>query len=93
MIKMNEYFGEKIKSLESISKEGRFTTGIILPGEYNFDTIQEEHITVTLGDLDIRLSPREEWKKIQKGQTIAISAGVKFYLRADKVVAYLCLYK
>ncbi len=91
MIKVNEYFEGKIKSLEAEFEGVRFTTGIFLPGDYNFETKEERHITVTLGSLSIRL-PREEWKKVSKGETIIVPAGVKIDLRVDKTNSYICLY-
>jgi uncharacterized protein YaiE (UPF0345 family) len=57
-IKVNEYMEGKVKSLGPELKGERFTAGVMQPGGYSFDTDQEEHITVTLGELNIRL-PRE----------------------------------
>lgn len=92
MIKVNEYMGGKVKSLGAESEEGRFTAGVMLPGEYNFKTDQEEHITVTLGAMTIRL-PQKEWKKISKGEDIVVPAGVTFDLRIDQTVSYICFYR
>jgi hypothetical protein len=92
LIKVNEYLGGKVKSLGAESEEGRFTAGVMLPGEYTFNTEQEEHITVTLGNLGIRL-PRKEWKMVAKGETIVVPAGVGFDLRVDKTVSYICFYR
>jgi uncharacterized protein YaiE (UPF0345 family) len=50
MIKVNEYFEGKVKSLGFESEGSRFTAGVILAGEYTFDTGQEEHFTITVGD-------------------------------------------
>jgi len=69
-----------------------FTTGIILPGQYKFSTEKVEHISVTLGALQIKV-PGEEWKKISRGETAIVPRGVEFQLKADKTVAYLCFFK
>ena len=92
MIKLNEYFDGKVKSLGAESSQGRFTAGIMVPGEYVFKTDQEEHITVTLGDLHIRL-PQKEWEKISKGETLVVPAGISFDLRIDETASYICFYR
>ena len=92
MIRVNEYLEGKVKSLGADSEEGRFTAGVMLPGEYNFKTDQEEHITLTLGNLNIRL-PQKEWKRVSKGETVVVPAGVSFDLRVDKTAAYICFYR
>ncbi len=92
MIEVNEYFGGMVRSLGAESEEGRFTAGIMLPGEYKFKTDQEEHITVTVGALNLRL-PQKEWKKVSKGEGIVIPAGVSFDLRVDKTSSYICFYR
>ncbi len=47
MIKVNEYFRGKVKSLGFELDGIQYTTGVMLPGEYSFDTEKEEHITST----------------------------------------------
>ncbi len=91
-IKVNEYMEGKVKSLGAEFEGSRFTTGIMLPGQYNFKTDQEEQITVTLGFLNIRL-PRENWKKVSQGETVIVPAGVEFGLRIDETASYICLYR
>ena len=92
VIKVNEYMEGKVKSLGAEFKGERFTAGIMLPGQYNFKTDQEEHITVTLGELNVCL-PSENWKKVSRGQTVIVPPGVSFEVRIDEPVSYICLYK
>jgi len=91
VIKVNEYIEGKVKSLEAELKGERFTAGVMLPGQYRFTTDQEEHITVTLGELNIRL-PREEWRKFSRGETVIVPPRVTFDLQIDEPVSYICLY-
>jgi len=92
MIKVNEYMEGKVKSLGAEFQGMRFSAGVMLPGRYNFSTDQEEHITVTLGELNIRL-PKENWKKISRGEAVIVPPKVSFDLRIDETVSYICLYK
>jgi len=92
VIKVNEYMEGKVKSLGTEYRGERFTSGVMLPGQYNFKTDQEEHITVTLGELNIRL-PRENWKKVSQGQTVIAPPGVGFDLRIEETVSYICFYR
>jgi len=92
MIKVNDYSGGKVKSLGAEHKGEYFTPGIMLPGEYSFSTEKEEHIFVTLGDLEIQV-PGRPWKKYSRGETAIVPAKVEFRLRVQETVSYVCLYK
>jgi len=91
MIKVNEYMEGRVKSLGAEFKGTHFTTGVMLPGQYTFHTDREEQITVTLGELHIHL-PRENWKKVSRGESVIIPPKVSFDLRIDETVSYICLY-
>jgi hypothetical protein len=92
MIKVNEYFDGDVKSLRAESEGQEFTVGIVSPGIYNFSTEKNEHITVTLGQLEVKL-PGTDWQKVNLGETIMIPAKMGFQLRADLTSSYLCMYK
>lgn len=42
MIKNNEYFGGKVKSMAISTNDGRATVGVMVPGSYEFGTTTEE---------------------------------------------------
>ena len=92
MIKVNEYLGGKVKSLGAEYKGEYFTAGVMLPGEYKFTTEKEEHIVVTLGELQLQV-PGGPWKKYSRGETGIVPAKVEFQLRIQETVAYVCFYK
>jgi len=92
MIKVNEYFDGDVKSLRAESEGQEFTVGVVLPGNYNFSTGKNEHITVTLGQLEVKL-PGTDWQKVNPGETIMMPAKVGFQLRTGLTSSYLCLYK
>jgi uncharacterized protein YaiE (UPF0345 family) len=91
MIKVNEYLEGKVKSLGFDSGGTRYTTGVFLPGEYTFDTEQEEHITVTVGRIEIQI-PGEKWKTVKIGETVVIPPRSKFNLKVAQPASYVCRY-
>ena len=92
MIKVNEYLEGKVKSLGFELDGTQYTVGVMLPGEYSFDTEKEEHITVTIGGFEIR-PPGANWKKAKTGDTVVIPANSKFDLKVKKPASYTCMYK
>jgi uncharacterized protein YaiE (UPF0345 family) len=91
MIKVNEYLEGKVKSLGFESEGARFTAGVFMPGEYTFDTEQEEHVTVTVGRLEIRLLGKN-WKTVKAGETVVIPPKSKFNLKVAHTGSYVCKY-
>ncbi len=92
MITVNEYLEGKVKSLGFELEGTRYTAGVLLPGEYSFDTEEEEHITVTVGEFEI-CPPGANWKTVKIGDTIVIPANSAFDLKVKKPASYICMYK
>lgn len=92
MIKVSEYFDGNVKSLGAEIEGKRFTAGVMLRGEYTFPTQSEEHLTVTVGSVEVQL-PGEEWKTVQKGETVVAPPKIDFKFRVQNVVSYVCFYK
>jgi len=49
MFKVNEYFEGKVKSIAFENSEGKFTSGVMAPGDYEFGTTSVEIMTVVSG--------------------------------------------
>lgn len=92
MLKINEYFEGKVKSIALDNNEGNATVGIMEEGEYEFGTSSIELMTVTSGVLEVLLSGETEWKSFSKGETFRVEKDVKFNVKAIGQVAYYCLY-
>lgn len=92
MIPVNEYFDGKVKSLGLQTAEGRATVGVMAPGEYEFGTAQKEVMTVTSGELTVRLPGESDWRTYGKNESFTVAAERKFQVRASAPVSYLCLY-
>lgn len=92
MIKVNEYLEGKVKSLGFELDGTPYTAGVLLQGEYSFNTEKEEHITVTVGEFEIR-PPFGDWRAAKVGDTIVIPANSTFHLKVKKPASYICMYK
>ena len=92
MIKVNEYLEGRVKSLGFEIDDVPYTAGVLLPGEYSFDTEKEEHLTVTVGEFELR-PPGSDWKIAKIGDTVVIPAKSKFDLKVSKPASYVCAYR
>lgn len=69
----------------------RKTLGIMLPGEYTFNTAEAEIMEMMSGELDIRL-PGEEWKTLNTPETFSVPANSSFDLKIKSITDYCCSY-
>ena len=93
MIKVNEYFLGKVKSLGFVARGGPATVGVMEPGDYEFGTSQKEIMTVVSGRMTVQLPGTKEWKEFGDGQTFIVAANQKFNVTVTVETAYLCLYR
>jgi len=64
--KANIYFDGKVTSRTVVFPAGsRKTLGIMLPGEYEFNTDAPEIMDIISGDLDVLLPGWQQWKKVE----------------------------
>jgi hypothetical protein len=93
MIKVNEYFSGKVKSLGIQTGEGPATVGVAAPGEYEFGTSTVEVMKVISGKFSVRLPGSAAWKDFGEGEGWTVGAGEKFQVRTAADSAYICWYK
>jgi uncharacterized protein YaiE (UPF0345 family) len=93
MLKVNEYFDGKVKSIGLKNKEGNSTIGVMEPGVYEFGTSTVEYMTVTSGEMFVKLPGEAEWKIFAKGETFIVEKDKKFQVKMEEQTAYICLYK
>lgn len=87
----NIYFDGKVTSRSILFPDGsKKTLGIMLPGEYEFNTDQKEIIEIISGGLEVLLPGSETWNWIEEGDTFEVPARSKFGLRVKKVTDYCC---
>ncbi len=93
MIQVNEYFAGKVKSLVVNSTEGKKTVGVIVPGEYEFDTKGPETMSVVAGEMSVFLPEYNEWEDFGAGSSFDVPGNSKFKIKVSQDTAYLCEYK
>jgi purine/pyrimidine-nucleoside phosphorylase len=93
MLKVNEYFDGKVRSIGFETADGPATVGVMAPGDYEFGTATVEIMQVVSGALTVKLPGESEWRTFSAGQSFTVAKGVKFALRVAVATAYLCLYK
>ena len=93
MLKSNEYFGGKVKSIALETAEGPATVGVMAPGEYEFGTSTQEIMHVVSGQLVVKLPGKDEWETFLPCQSFTVEKSQKFQLRVAVDTAYLCRYK
>ena len=93
MYKTNEYFDGKVKSIAFETAECPATIGVMAEGEYEFGTSTVEYITVTSGKLEVMQPGESVWETYKAFQTFKVEKDVKFKVKSERDVSYLCLYK
>jgi len=89
--KANVYFDGKVTSRSVVFPDGtKKTLGIMLPGEYEFNTADKEIMEIMRGDLDVLLSDRDEWITVKGGEAFEVPAHSKFSLKVRTLTDYCC---
>ncbi len=89
--KANVYFDGKVTSRTIKFADGSIKTlGVMLPGEYEFNTDARELMEILAGDLDILIKGDEKWQTICGGQSFEVPANSSFQLKIGTVTDYCC---
>ncbi|MDO6679655.1 pyrimidine/purine nucleoside phosphorylase [Shewanella sp. 4_MG-2023] len=90
----NVYFEGKVISRTIHFNDGsQQTLGVVLPGEYIFDTAVAEIMNVTSGSFEVLLPNKSEWQTVPAGQLFTLDAKVTFKIRTHEISEYCCEYK
>lgn len=93
MFNVNEYFDGKVKSIAFKNNNDNATVGVMAAGEYTFSTTSIELMTVTSGDMLVKLPGSDDWKNVQSGETFRVEAHQSFDVKMSGDTSYLCIYK
>ncbi len=89
----NVYFGGSVTSRTVILADGeKKTLGIMLPGDYEFDTSQKELMEIQAGKVEILLAGSQEWRTVQGGESFEVAANSSFKIKVSDVTDYCCSY-
>lgn len=91
--KANVYFDGKVTSRTLLfADDTKKTLGIVLPGRYEFGTVDREVMEVLAGQLKVLHPGCSDWKTYEAGQTFEIPARSRFTVETDVVSDYCCSY-
>lgn len=89
--KANVYFEGKVTSRTIRFEDGTIKTlGIMLPGEYTFNTGDKEIMEIMSGEMDVQLPGSEEWITVTGPQSFEVAANSAFNLKVKTVSDYCC---
>lgn len=89
----NIYFDGKVTSRVVKFNDGsRKTLGIMMPGDYEFGTDENELMEIMAGEVEILLPGETEWQTIKGGESFKVPANAKFGIKVKSVTDYCCTY-
>jgi purine/pyrimidine-nucleoside phosphorylase len=92
MLKVNEYFEGKVKSVGFESAGDHASVGVMNAGEYTFGTAAPERMTVVKGALTVKLPGHIEWETYHAGDDFDVPGDSSFNVKVLETTAYLCEY-
>jgi len=89
--KANIYFDGKVTSRTVIFADGsKKTLGVLLPGEYTFNTDARELMEILAGLMEVRVAGETTWRTVKGGETFEVPAKSSFTMRVQQVSDYIC---
>ena len=89
--KANVYFDGKVTSRTVVFPDGsKKTLGVMLPGEYEFNTAEKEIMEILSGELQVQLPGSSGWKEIKGGESFEGPANAKFTMKVRTLSDYCC---
>lgn len=89
-LKHNTYFDGQVQSIGFERNGRRLTAGVIAPGEFHFNTDAPERMTVTSGELEVKLGGAASFVTYAHGTSFEVPAKSGFDVRARNPAAYVC---
>jgi len=89
--KANVYFDGNVTSRTLLFADGsKKTLGVMLPGEYEFNTAEKEIMEILAGELEVLLPGAAGWKTVKGGEAFEVPAQSKFGLKVKSLTDYCC---
>lgn len=89
--KANVYFDGKVTSRTVIfADKSKKTLGVMLPGEFEFNTAEKETMEILAGRLDVLLPNEKNWKTFTGNTSFDVPANSKFKLKVYELTDYCC---
>tara|TARA_B110000261_G_C13033519_1_gene337273 strand:- start:611 stop:943 length:333 start_codon:yes stop_codon:yes gene_type:complete len=91
--KANVYFNGNVTSRNIILSDGSIKTlGLMLIGEYEFNTSKKEIMDITTGELEVLIANTSEWILIKDNNSFEIPANSSFKVKVHMITNYCCSY-
>jgi len=91
--KANVYFDGKVTSRTVLFEDGtKKTLGVMVAGDYEFDTGVAEIMEMLGGEMDVLLPGEIEWKTVKEGDSFEVPANSVFKLKVPTLADYCCSY-
>ena len=68
------------------------TLGIMLPGEYEFNTDVPELMEITSGSIEVLLPNESNWITVVGGESFNVDRNSKFRIKIKTITDYCCSY-
>lgn len=89
--KANVYFDGKVTSRTVIFRDGSTKTlGIMLPGEYEFNTGKPERMDILAGELQYQIKDTSTWTTVKGDQGFDVPGNSSFKMKVSKLSDYCC---
>ena len=89
----NIYYDGKVTSRTVEFSDGSVKSlGIMLPGEYTFNTADKEIMEILSGELEVRLPGEGAFRTLHTPETFEVPANAAFDLKIKSVTDYCCSY-
>ena len=91
--KANIYFEGKVISRNIFFKDGsKKTLGVMLVGEYEFNTKSREVMEIIAGKLNYKVDGSSDWQLVKEGMSFNIPKNSTFKVKVIDLVNYSCSY-
>ena len=90
MLKHNNYFEGGVQSIGFERNGRRMTAGVIDRGQFHFGTDAAERMTVTSGELAVRIAGQDGFIRYPQGTVFEVAAKSGFDVKAEAPSSYLC---
>jgi uncharacterized protein YaiE (UPF0345 family) len=87
----NVYYDGQVTSRTLLFPDGsKKTLGIMLPGEYEFNTGAAERVEILVGELEVQLPGETDWRPVRGGGEFSVPANARFRVRVSRLTDYCC---
>jgi len=92
--KANIYFDGRVTSRNYTDSEGTIKSlGVMLPGEYTFNTKAAEKMEIISGKVEVLFSGMESnWETFKADGVFEVPANSSFEIKVEEITDYCCTY-